>query len=183
MQRRRRQLVVGAVSALAAPALFFGKSYAATPRAVLRTAWWSDPFVRGSYSHLGLHGTRADRAQLAQPVTERLVFAGEATEPDYPSTVHGAILSGRRAADQIRDLGVGHVAIIGAGVAGLAAAELLLRDGIAVDLLEARAHWRAGDNGSQSWLWCRSWGVMDTRQPCQSSDGDCARAWPDPIAQ
>lgn len=139
MQRRRRQLVVGAVSALAAPALFFGKSYAATPRAVLRTAWWSDPFARGSYSHLGLHGTRADRAQLAQPVAERLVFAGEATEPDYPSTVHGAILSGRRAADQIRDLGVDHVAIIGAGVAGLAAAELLLRDGIAVDLLEARA--------------------------------------------
>lgn len=64
MQRRRRQLVVGAVSALAAPALFFGKSYAATPRAVLRTAWWSDPFARGSYSHLGLHGTRADRAQM-----------------------------------------------------------------------------------------------------------------------
>ena len=42
----------------------------------------------------------ADRAALAAP-TGRIFWAGEATEPDYHSTVHGAVISGRRAADEV----------------------------------------------------------------------------------
>jgi monoamine oxidase len=40
---------------------------------------------------------------LAQPVADRLFFAGEATHRDHPSTVHGAYLSGLRAAEAILD--------------------------------------------------------------------------------
>jgi len=35
------------------------------------------------------------------PVSNRLYFAGQATHRQYPSTVHGAFLSGQRAAQQI----------------------------------------------------------------------------------
>nr|WP_287045270.1 FAD-dependent oxidoreductase [Herpetosiphon sp.] len=41
------------------------------------------------------------RDDLAQPIAGRLFFAGEATERTYPSTVHGAYLSGLRAADEV----------------------------------------------------------------------------------
>ena len=41
---------------------------------------------------------------LGSPVGGRIFWAGEATEPDYPSTVHGAVLSGRRAAGEVIDL-------------------------------------------------------------------------------
>ena len=46
--------------------------------------------------------TRADRVALGVPVDGRLFFAGEATEPDYSSTVHGAYKTGLRAASQVR---------------------------------------------------------------------------------
>jgi monoamine oxidase len=62
------------------------------------TAWLSDPWARGSYSH-ALPGHAADRAQLATPVDDRLFFAGEATSPNFFSTAHGAYLSGITAAD------------------------------------------------------------------------------------
>jgi monoamine oxidase len=42
-----------------------------------------------------------DLEALAQPVADRLFFAGEATSQQYPSTVHGAFLSGIREAKQI----------------------------------------------------------------------------------
>ena len=41
---------------------------------------------------------------LAAPVADRLFFAGEATYRERPSTVHGAYLSGLRAAEVILDL-------------------------------------------------------------------------------
>jgi monoamine oxidase len=62
------------------------------------TAWLSDPWARGSYSH-ALPGHADDRAQLATPVDNRLFFAGEATSPNFFSTAHGAYLSGIAAAD------------------------------------------------------------------------------------
>jgi monoamine oxidase len=74
------------------------------PEAWLITRWASDPFAWGSYSYLPPGATPAVRATLAEPVAERLFFAGEATAQDYPATVHGALLSGRRAAQQIIDL-------------------------------------------------------------------------------
>lgn len=65
------------------------------------TRWAQDPFALGSYSFLGVNATPNDYDALAQPVGERVFFAGEHTQRDYPSTVHGAYLSGARAADQI----------------------------------------------------------------------------------
>jgi monoamine oxidase len=41
---------------------------------------------------------------LAKPVNNKLFFAGEATSRANPSTVHGAYLSGLRAAKQINEL-------------------------------------------------------------------------------
>ncbi|MCP4007112.1 MAG: NAD(P)-binding protein [bacterium] len=65
------------------------------------TRWKSDPYARGSYSRLlpGADGTERDA--LAQPVEGRLFFAGEATDPTDPKTVHGAYWSGQRAAAEV----------------------------------------------------------------------------------
>ena len=38
---------------------------------------------------------------LAKPIENRIFFAGEATNPIHYATVHGAIESGYRAADEI----------------------------------------------------------------------------------
>jgi len=61
------------------------------------TAWASDPWARGSYSHC-LPGRFGARAVLTRPVGGRLVFAGEHTEQSAYGTLHGAHLSGLRAA-------------------------------------------------------------------------------------
>ncbi len=61
------------------------------------SAWASDPFALGSYSH-ALPGCWDQRAILAEPVDGRIFFAGEATSPRDFSTAHGAWMSGERAA-------------------------------------------------------------------------------------
>ena len=61
------------------------------------TAWRGDPWVRGAYS-AALPGQAHQRARLAEPLDERLYFAGEAASPDFFSTAHGAHLTGIRAA-------------------------------------------------------------------------------------
>lgn len=71
------------------------------PRAVQITRWRADPFARGSYSFHAVGSSGADREALGSPVGGRLYFAGEATSADYSATVHGALISGRRAAGQI----------------------------------------------------------------------------------
>ncbi len=68
------------------------------------TRWGSDPFSFGSYSFLAVGATPSDYDTLAQPVGKRLFFAGEHTQRDYPSTVHGAYLSGERVANEILSL-------------------------------------------------------------------------------
>ena len=64
------------------------------------TRWASDPFSLGSYSYLAPGSSPDDRDGLAYPEGDRLFFAGEATYKDYPSTVHGAYLSGLREAER-----------------------------------------------------------------------------------
>ena len=62
--------------------------------------WLADPFARGAYSYAGVGGSEAG-TELAAPIDGTLFFAGEATESDGQNgTVHGAIASGRRAAQQ-----------------------------------------------------------------------------------
>lgn len=74
------------------------------PESVQITRWIADPFAHGSYSFPAV-GAPADARQiLAQPVDNRLFFAGEATNSDYPATVHGAYLSGLREAENVLSL-------------------------------------------------------------------------------
>ncbi|WP_440683917.1 flavin monoamine oxidase family protein [Cysteiniphilum halobium] len=65
------------------------------------TRWASDEYSYGSYSYLPV-GVKAKRRQrLGKPVDNKLFFAGEATSFYFPSTVHGAFLSGVRSAYHI----------------------------------------------------------------------------------
>jgi monoamine oxidase len=73
------------------------------------TAWASDPHARGAYSHC-LPGRFGARAVLTRPVGGRLVFAGEHTEQSAYGTLHGAHLSGLRAAAEARRLLAGSFA-------------------------------------------------------------------------
>lgn len=65
------------------------------------TRWAADPFAYGSYSFFAKGSSPADVALLAAPVGGRLFFAGEATSPDHPATVHGAYASGLRVAQEV----------------------------------------------------------------------------------
>jgi monoamine oxidase len=63
--------------------------------------WQRDPYALGAYSYVPA-GALPARQQLAIPVEQTLFFAGEATDQNgHSATVHGAIASGRRAANQI----------------------------------------------------------------------------------
>ncbi|MFD8705467.1 flavin monoamine oxidase family protein [Kitasatospora sp. NPDC059648] len=65
------------------------------------TRWASDPYALGSYSFNKLGSTPDMRDQLAAAVDGRVHFAGEATNRQSFATVHGAYLSGIRAAKEI----------------------------------------------------------------------------------
>lgn len=71
------------------------------PTAAVVTRWASDPYARGSYSFLAVGSSPADQRALAEPVGDRLLFAGEATHEEFFATVHGAYMSGIREADRI----------------------------------------------------------------------------------
>ncbi len=77
-----------------------GNSVRARLRPVAETAWGQDPFARGSYSY-ALPGHAEARGKLAEPVDQRIFFAGEACSKDSFSTAHGAYLTGMAAADAI----------------------------------------------------------------------------------
>lgn len=61
--------------------------------------WRQDPFALGAYSFKAVGTRTRDRKALFGSDWEgRLSFAGEATSRDYPATVHGALMTGRKAA-------------------------------------------------------------------------------------
>ena len=86
--------------AMAALKTLYGDSIP-DPIGVQITRWESDPFAHCSYSFPAVGMTEQTRKDLAAPVAERIFFAGEATSSEYPSTVHGAFLSGLREAERI----------------------------------------------------------------------------------
>lgn len=70
--------------------------------AEIRTSTWSsDPYARGSYSFHAPGSGLDDRLRLQEPISDNLYLAGEAVGVNNPSTVTGALLSGRNAADQL----------------------------------------------------------------------------------
>jgi monoamine oxidase len=85
----------------------FARAFGAAPEeafaqitALRRHDWRRDPFARGAYAYVPV-GCFDAIAALAQPVESTLFFAGEATHEAYAGTVHGALESGVRAADQV----------------------------------------------------------------------------------
>jgi monoamine oxidase len=74
-----------------------------TPIDAVSYDWRADAFARGAYSYAPPGAELAYEA-LAEPTDGCLFWAGEATNAADPMTVHGAVDSGWRAAEQI----VGH---------------------------------------------------------------------------
>lgn len=64
------------------------------------TRWGSDKFARGSYSSAG-PSMRPDDYQTMAKAVGNLFFAGEHTTETHPATVHGAYLTGLRAASEV----------------------------------------------------------------------------------
>lgn len=74
------------------------------PTNLLRTKWQTNENTYGAYSYTGVGTEMRHFDDLAEEVNDKLFFAGEHTDADYFSTVHGAYLSGVREADKIIDL-------------------------------------------------------------------------------
>lgn len=110
------------------------------PTGALVTRWGLDPWALGSYSYLRAGASPPDRRAAGAPGGPRLYFAGEHTSAAHPGTVHGALLSGQRAAAEVAELGRpgDSVLVIGAGAAGLGAARDLTTAGFTVTVIEAR---------------------------------------------
>ena len=72
------------------------------PEAAFVTHCSQDSYAQGAYSYPAVGATSAHYDTLAAPVQDRLFFAGEATDANYPATVHGAYLSGLREARRIQ---------------------------------------------------------------------------------
>ncbi len=74
---------------------------APAPEHISRTAWSTDPFALGSYTCIGVNSSSKDIGTLAEPVDDRLFFAGEGTNPYHWGCVHSAYESGLREAARI----------------------------------------------------------------------------------
>ncbi|MBN3314498.1 SMOX oxidase, partial [Atractosteus spatula] len=82
------------------------------PVCVLRSNWWENPYVRGSYTYIpsGVDAVK-EQEDLSEPVPSaacnpqlkplQVLFAGEATHVNFYTTTHGANLSGVREAQRI----------------------------------------------------------------------------------
>jgi hypothetical protein len=79
----------------------YGTDNVPQPINYIVTRWGTDPYARGSYHYLPVNSGVHDIRTLAQPVLNRLYFAGEATSEQDGQTVHGALGSGKRVAEQI----------------------------------------------------------------------------------
>lgn len=80
------------------------------PLEAIVTRWESDRFARGSYSNAGVKMTADDYNLMAKPLGN-LYFAGEHTTVTHPATVHGAYLSGLRAAAEVFDSILGPIEV------------------------------------------------------------------------
>ncbi|XP_055603802.1 peroxisomal N(1)-acetyl-spermine/spermidine oxidase-like [Uranotaenia lowii] len=75
------------------------------PKRCVCTSWHAQPYSRGSYTAIAVGASQDDIDNIAQPLYSSphqskpsVLFAGEHTHSNFYSTVHGAYLSGRTAA-------------------------------------------------------------------------------------
>ena len=61
-----------------------------------------EPWIGGGYAYCRF-GSGNQRSVFAEPIDDRIYFAGEACSLDHPGTAHGAWLSGIAAIDRIAD--------------------------------------------------------------------------------
>jgi monoamine oxidase len=78
----------------------FGSAFARRINPIGGHQWGRDPFSLGSYSYAS-PGFADCRRTLAEPVEDRLFFAGEASSRHDYSTAHGAWQTGFTAAEQV----------------------------------------------------------------------------------
>lgn len=88
----------------------FSPKQVPAPIEVIVTRWKRDPFTRGTFSYVGPDTNPGDYDVMAAPVGN-LHFAGEATCGTHPATVHGAYLSGLRAAGEVVDSMIGDISV------------------------------------------------------------------------
>lgn len=88
----------------------FGAHRVPEPLETIVTRWKSDRFARGSYSFVAADAQPEDYDLMAKSIGN-LFFAGEATCGTHPATVHGAYLSGLRAAADVADSLIGPVQV------------------------------------------------------------------------
>jgi monoamine oxidase len=100
--RQFEQLDTGTIrrATMASLRKIFGSSVP-EPVNMLQTRWSSDPYSYGAYSFIPVGAKTEYYDTLAQPIDDRVFFAGEATHRAYPGTVHGAYLSGIREANRV----------------------------------------------------------------------------------
>jgi len=107
----------------------------------LATRWDRDRWSRGAYSALPAGVRPSVRRVLANAVPGgRIALAGEFASTEYPGTTTGAYLSGRRVVRRLlRRVDARNAVVIGAGMAGAAAARDLVEAGVSVRVFEARS--------------------------------------------
>lgn len=84
---------------------FLKDPYVPKPKQCICTKWRKQKYCRGSYTAIAVGASQEDIEYLAQPLYASplhskpvVLFAGEHTHTNFYSTVHGAYLSGRTAA-------------------------------------------------------------------------------------
>lgn len=113
----------------------FGAPNVPMPLESIVTRWGSDRFARGTYSFVAAEARPGDYDLIASPI-QNLFFAGEATIATHPATVHGAYLSGLRAANEVFESMVGQIPIPPTLVSSLSSK----KPSVSVDLTEMDTH-------------------------------------------
>ncbi|XP_076166982.1 spermine oxidase isoform X3 [Ptiloglossa arizonensis] len=87
---------------------FLNDPFVPAPKNCVHTSWHSQPYTHGSYTAMAVGASQLDISCLAEPIKQDddpskivIAFAGEHTHSSFYSTVHGAYLTGRTAAQTL----------------------------------------------------------------------------------